>query len=327
LILVTGASGFLGRHLLQALAKQPLPVRALYHQNKPETSAPGVHWLSCDLNDIFAVEEAMQGITRVYHCAAMVSFDARSKELLVQNNVAATANVVNAALEMSVDKLIHVSSIAALGRPARAGGNPAMLISEESHWEESALNSTYAESKFQSEMEVWRGMAEGLDAAIVNPSIMLGEGDWNKGSAHLMKIVYDEFPWYTGGINGWVDVKDVVRAMVLLMNSEIKNERFIINGGNHAYKDVFTQMAIALQRKPPHKKASPWMTEIVWRMEVLKSKWGNKPVTITKETARTAQAQCHYSSDKLCRQFPDFRYHSLAATIERMAASFLKDLH
>jgi dihydroflavonol-4-reductase len=325
LILVTGASGFLGQHLLEALAQQPLPVIGLYNSRKPDVHYPNLSWKQCDLLDIFAVEEAMRGITFVYHCAAIVSFDSRLRDKIIQENTSATANVVNAALEAGVEKLIHVSSVAALGRTPIQSIESS--ISEETHWEESKANSAYAESKFQSEMEVWRAMAEGLNAAIVNPGIILGEGDWTKGSAKLMQIVYDEFPWFTEGINSWVDVKDVVAALVLLMNSDISEERYIISGGNFSYKEVFTLMAEALHRRPPFKQASPLMTEIVWRAEVFKSRIAGKETTITRESARTAQSKYYYNNEKFLGQFPQFTYHNLEHTVKRMADAFLNKDH
>lgn len=322
MILVTGASGFLGQHLLEVLAHQPLPVVGLYNSRRPEIQYPNLVWKQCDLLDIFAVEEAMAGITRVFHCAAIVSFDSRLRDKIIRENVAATAHVVNAALEAGVEKLVHVSSIAALGRTAEE--TVSAYISEETYWEESAANSAYAESKFQSEMEVWRAMAEGLNAAIVNPGIILGEGDWNKGSAKLMQIVYDEFPWFTEGINAWVDVKDVAHAMMMLMASDIAEERYIISAGNFSYKDVFTAMAGALKRRAPFKLATPFMTEIVWRAEVFKSRLAGKETTITKESARTAQSKSCYNNEKFLKQFPDFTYHKLPDTVQRMASAFLK---
>ncbi len=320
MILVTGASGFLGRHLLEALAQQPLPVLGLYNSRAPEVNFPHLIWKQCDLLDPYAIEECMQGITHVYHCAAIVSFDPAFKTKLIEENVAATANVVNAALEANVQKLIHVSSTAALGRTLQNGES---AITEETHWEESKENSAYAESKLLAEMEVWRAMAEGLNAAIVNPGIILGEGDWTKGSAKLMQIVYDEFPWFTGGITSWVDVKDVAAAMVLLMDSDVLEERFIISGGDFSYKDVFTKMAKALDRRPPFKEASAFMTEIVWRAELFKSRLANKEATITKDSARAAQSKYFYSREKFLKQFPQFEYTSLDVTVQRMADAFL----
>jgi len=321
LILVTGASGFLGSHLLEALAARSLPVLALCNSRRPDTPWPQVSWQQCDLLDPFAVADCMKGVTHVYHCAAIVSFDPALKSRMIAENVAATANVVNAALEAGVEKLVHVSSVAALGRTLQNG---AAFIDEETHWEENAANSAYAESKYLSEMEVWRAMAEGLNAAIVNPGIILGEGDWSKGSARLMQIVYDEFPWYTNGINSWVDVKDVAGAMILLMNGDISEERFIISGGNFSYREIFTQMAETLGRRPPFKEASPFMTEIVWRAELFKSRLANKEATITKDSARAAQSKCFYSQDKFLAAFPGFRYTAMPETIHRMAAAFKK---
>ncbi|KAA5533687.1 NAD-dependent epimerase/dehydratase family protein [Taibaiella lutea] len=320
MILVTGASGFLGLHLLQALAQQPLPVLALYNKHVPDVSFPNVSFRQCDLLDPFAVEDCMKGITHVYHCAAIVSFDPAFKKRMIEENVAATANVANAALEAGIEKLVHVSSVAALGRVLYNGE---ASINEETHWEESKTNSAYAESKYLSEMEVWRAMAEGLNAVIVNPSLILGEGDWERSSAKLIQIVAKEFPWYTLGVNGWVDAKDVAAAMVLLMDSDISDERFIISCGNFSYKDIFTKMAEALNTRAPYREASPLMTEIVWRAELFKSRLANKEATITKDSARAAQAKCFYSNEKFLTAFPDFQYRSMDVTIQRMAKAFM----
>jgi dihydroflavonol-4-reductase len=325
LILVTGASGFLGTHLLKALAHQPLPVRALYNSRMPAYSAPHVTWQSCDLLDIFAVEEVMKGVTKVYNCAAIVSFDPRDHRRMIDANTQASANVVNVMLEQGVGRLLHVSSIAALGRGMVSQSDENALISEETYWEDSKYNSAYAISKNNAEMEVWRGIAEGLNAVIVNPSVILGEGDWSRGSAHLMEIVYNEFPWYTSGVGGWVDVQDVVRAMMMLMDADVQEQRFILNQGNYGFAEMFTKMALALNRKPPFKKASKWMTELLWRVMLLKSRLQKKESTITKETARTAQSKCYYDNSKLLKQFPSFGYTPIDVTISRMAQSFLRD--
>jgi dihydroflavonol-4-reductase len=322
LILVTGASGLLGQHILALLAQQNTPVVALYNSTKPNATFSNVTWKSRNLLDVVATLAIMQGITKVYHCAAIVSFEAKDKGRMIANNITITENVVNAALELGIEKLIHVSSIAALGRTADL--NYSKLISEETHWQDSKHNSDYAVSKYLSEMEVWRGMAEGLNAAIINPGIILGEGDWNKGSSNLLQVVYDEFPWYTQGVNAWVDVQDVAKAAVLLMDSKLTEQRYIISAGNFSYKDVFTIMANALNKKPPHKKASPFMTELVWRAAAIKNLWTQKAATITKATARTAQNQSYYDSNKFLVQFPNFTYTPLSDTIHRMAQTFLK---
>jgi dihydroflavonol-4-reductase len=323
MVLVTGANGFVGRHLVQYLSAQGQQVRALYHRRQPDDTLrqlPGVQWMQCDLLDVYAVEEALQGVERIYHCAAVVSFHPRDKAGMMQVNVTGTAHLVDEALVQGVQKLVYISSVAALGRNAGT-----VHITEEEQWAESRYNSAYAQSKYLAEMEVWRGMAEGLDAVVVNPGIILGAGDWNLGSSRLMKLAYDEFPFYTQGVNAWVDVRDVVRAAVMLMESDITAERFILSAGNYSYREVFTLMAEALKRRPPRKRATLLMTGLVWRWNMLKSVFTGATITITKETARNAQKVCYYSNDKLRRFIPDFQYTELRDTIGAMAGAFLAD--
>ncbi|MFA6151942.1 MAG: NAD-dependent epimerase/dehydratase family protein [Chitinophagaceae bacterium] len=320
MVLVTGASGFLGQHLVRRLALENVPVRALYHNNAPNESLqqlPNVSWMQCDLLDIFELEEAFENITEVYHCAAKVSFEAADKYLIQKVNADSTANVVNAALEANVRKLVFVSSIATLGR-----GNLEKPLTEKDFWEESKNNTAYARSKYLSEMEVWRAMAEGLNAVIVNPAIILGAGKWDEGSARLMKVADGEFPFYTEGINGWVDVKDVVEAMVLLMKSDISEERFILSEGNHSYKEIFTLMANGLGKKPPHIKAPIWATGLLWRWNAFLKLFTGKSATVTKETTRTAQMKCFYNNEKLLSALPGFKYTLIEETIKEMTKMY-----
>lgn len=325
MILVTGASGFIGQHLVRYLSSKGESVRALFNRNPPSQELkdlPNVDWYKYDLLDIYDVAEAMYEVEEVYHCAARVSFDPAHREEMMHFNVESTANIVNQALEQGIRKLIYVSSIASLGRATEEG----IEITEDVEWEESKHNSIYSQSKYLAEMEVWRAIAEGLNAAIVNPAPVLGEGNWEEGSARLMKVVYSEFPFYTEGLTAWVDVHDVVLAMCSLMKSEVSAERFILSTGNYSYKEVFSLMAKSLGRKPPHIRASPFMSGLVWRYNALKNALTGKTVTVTKETAATAQRKNYYSNAKFLQFFPGFAYTPLSQTIERMAAAFLKDL-
>lgn len=321
MILVTGASGFLGLHLLEALSDQGTPVKALYFHAKNLPEFPNVLWEQCDLSDVLDLAEKMEGIQQVYNCAATVSFNPKDKYRLIRDNVRIVGNVVNAALDAGVEKMVHVSSIASLGRKKEGNGN--QIIDENGIFEEGNANSKYAIGKYFGEMEVWRGIAEGLHAVIVNPAIILGVGDWKKGSAKLMQICYDEFPWFTEGKTAWVAAGDVVKAMILLMESRISGERFVLSEGNYTYKEVFTQMAVALRKRPPYKKASSWMSEIVWWLSSLKSKLKGTEATITKETSRAAQQQYAYDNHKFLNAFPDFQYTPIATTIQEMAKQFL----
>ena len=320
MILVTGASGFLGQHLIRHLAGKGLAIRALYHAHKPVgdvAQLPGIEWQCRDLLDIYDVAEAMEGITHIYHCAAIVTFDARKRHQMLHFNPGSTAHLVDEALERGIEKMVHISSIAALGRSVEN-----KTITEEEEWGESAYNSAYGLSKYLAEAEVWRGIGEGLNAAILNPGIILGAGDWDKGSAQLMSVVDREFPFYTHGVNGWVDVADVVRASELLMRSDISAERFILSAGNYSFREVFSAMAAALQKKAPHIYAGPLMTGIVWRLNVLKSRITGKGTAITRETSANAHALSYYDNSKFLQSFPDFRYTSLPETIGEMARIF-----
>ncbi|RAJ85431.1 nucleoside-diphosphate-sugar epimerase [Chitinophaga dinghuensis] len=322
MILVTGGTGLLGSHLIRSLVEAGKPVRAIYRK-APAAQLQDIHhkieWVEGDILDVVGLEEVMEGIRQVYHCAGMVSFTPGNNGLR-KVNVEGTANVVNCALDAGVEKLVHVSSVAALGR-AKDGQH----ITEESEWVPSKHNSQYAVSKFDGELEVWRGIAEGLPAVVVNPSIILGSGFWEDGSSAIFKNVYKEFPYYTRGVNGFVDVRDVAKAMMMLMDAPVTGERFILSADNWSYKDLFTSMANALHRKPPVKEATPFMTGLVWRVEKIKHMLGGKSPLITKETAHTAQLKVFYDNKKIQQFLPAFHFRSLATTIEETCQDFLRD--
>lgn len=320
MILVTGATGLVGSELLKQLSAQNKRVRALYCTTLPtQNSSKNIEWFQADILDVITLEEAMKDVTQVFHCAAVVSFNPAKKKQLHQTNIEGTTNVVNTCLQEGVEKLVFVSSVAALGRIRE--DKP---IDETMNWTEETSNSEYGKSKYLAEMEVWRGIGEGLPAVIVNPVIILGTSDWNKGSTEIFKTAYNEFPWYTEGTTGFVDVKDVAKAMIALMNSNITAERFILSSENCMYKDIFTKIAIAFNKKPPHKKVTPFLANVVWRWEAIKGKLTGIAPLLTKETAKTAQTKAIFNNNKLNEYLPNFRYTSLDETIERICSE-LKD--
>ncbi len=310
-ILVTGAAGLVGGELLKQLLQDDYNVKALYHSAPLNFTHPNLLTEQCDILDTVRLNEIMQGITNVYHCAALVSFEKKEKYHLLKINIEGTANVVNASLEAGVEKLIHVSSVSALGR-IRNGE----VITEKMNWTPETGNSVYGKSKYLGEMEVWRGIGEGLKGAIVCPSLILGGNNWNGGSSAIFKSVWNEFKWYTEGGGGFVDVRDVVRAMILLMNSEINNERFILSGENLSYREVFTSIAKCFNKKPPYKKVTPFMTEIVWRLEALKAALTGKKSLLTKETAHTALTTVYFDNSKILNALPDFYFTPVSETIK-----------
>ena len=314
MILITGATGLVGSHLLKELSKNNTSIIALYNSTKPNADIEKLAtWKQVDILDIVALEDAMQGVKQVYHCAAIVSFNTKDKQHIHHLNIEGTKNVVNTCLNFGVEKLVHVSSVATLDRFKNGE-----LITEKISGNNSTENSEYAKSKIASEMEVWRAIGEGLNAVIVNPSIILGAANWNTGSTAIFKNCYNEFPWYTNGSNGFVDVEDVAKAMILLMNSNISNERFIINGWDLSYKELFDAIAKQFNKKQPSKLATPFLAAIAWRVEKLKSIFTKKNPLLTKETAASAQKNIAYNNTKLLNIFPSFVYTNFEISIEKI---------
>jgi nucleoside-diphosphate-sugar epimerase len=322
MILVTGGSGLVGSELISQLLAQGNKIKAIYNSTRLTISHQNLIPVKCDILDTAALEETMQGVTQLYHCAAMVSFSAKNKDQLLKINIEGTANVVNAALDAGVTKMVHVSSVSALGRIRENE-----TVTEEMNWTEESSNSVYGKSKYLGEMEVWRGIGEGLQAVVVNPSLILGSSDWNKGSSEIFRSVYNEFPWYTEGVTGVIDVKDVARAMILLMNSEINKQRFILNAENLSYKEVFTNIAKCFGKKPPHKKVTPFIAAIVWRLEAIKSMFTGKDALVTKETARTALAKVYFDNNKILKALPGFQFTPINETIKNICATLKQINH
>jgi dihydroflavonol-4-reductase len=311
-----------GSHLLKRLVAAGEPVRALYRSSIPSPDhADKVDWVKGDILDIISLEEALKGVTHVFHCAAIVSFNPRRKRMMHRINVEGTANLVNACLDAeNVQRLLFVSSIAAMGRIRE--DKP---IDETMQWSEETSNSEYGKTKWMAELEVWRGIGEGLDTVIVNPVIILGAGDWSRGSAELFHSAYKEFPWYTEGKSGFVDVEDAVTAMTQLMLApDAGAQRFILSGHNLSYLEVFNHMATCFNKKPPHRKVTNFISGIVWRMEAIKSWFTGKDPMLTRETARTAMATVNIDNSKLQKFLPGFSYRPIAQSITRICGELQK---
>jgi dihydroflavonol-4-reductase len=323
MILVTGGSGLLGRELISQLLSQDCEVRAIYNKTPlPDFHSHHLQQFHCNILDVAGLEEAMQDVDQVYHCAAIVTFDPSRRKELFRINIEGTANVVNSALSTGVKKLLHVSSVSAMGRLRENE-----MVDESMYWTEETGNSKYGQSKYLGELEVWRGIGEGLDAIIVNPVIILGEGDWNMGSSQIFKSIYNEFPWYTEGVTGFVDVRDVAKSMIDLMGSNISGERFIISAENRSYREVFNLIAKAFGKKQPHRKVTPFIAGIVWRLEEIKRWVTGKNPLITKESAGTALTNTYFENSKLLRYLPGFHYRALEETIIETCARMQQKLN
>ena len=313
MILVTGGTGLVGTHLLYELLSGGRDVRALmrggsnvdlvrriflwYDPARGQQYFDNINWAYGDLNDLFSLRDVLKDVKQVYHCGAMVSFLPQDRELMMKVNVEGTANLVNACLEAGIDKMCHCSSVAAIGKPEKGS-----VIEESLVWKTSKQNSWYAISKYGAEREVWRGSEEGIPTVIVNPSVVIGPGDPGRSSAQLYQSVKNGMKFYTTGITGFVDARDVATAMVQLMESDITGERFVLNSENLPYKTLFEYFAEYSGARPPKYRAGKFLSEIAWRLEKMRSMiTGQKPL-LSRETARNANLRRYYSSEKIQQQ-------------------------
>ena len=321
-ILVTGGTGFLGSYIIKELIEKNYAVRAIRRSSKlpayiSKEVLDKVEWVDGDILDVISLEEAMEDIHTVIHAAAMVSFIKKDRKRMYQVNVEGTANVVNMALEKYIKRFVHISSVASLGRTANGG-----TVDEEKKWEESKVNTHYAKSKYKGELEVWRGISEGLNGVILNPSTILGYGEWDSSSCAIFKKVHDGFNWYTPGINGFVDVQDVARATVALMESNITEQRYIINGDNWPFKKLQDTIAVNLDKKKPSQQTTPLLLNIAWRLEKMKSFFTGKTPLLTSDSARVAQSKTYFENKKVLAALPGFSFTPLEQTIQEACKKY-----
>jgi nucleoside-diphosphate-sugar epimerase len=244
--------------------------------------------------DVFALENVLTGITQVYHCAAWVSLKQADKSKMIRANVTGTANLVNLCLQKKELRMVHVSSVAAIGL-----AKPGDLITENHHLDLATETDGYAISKLESEMEVWRGIAEGLNAVIVNPSIIIGASAGTNGSGQLFETVRNGLKFYTSGSSGFVDVEDVAKCMIDLMKGDYHSERYIISAENRTYKQITAEIAEGFGIKPPRFYANTWMMGIAWRGAKLLASITGKSPAIDKMSAQAASMTRNYDNSKI----------------------------
>ncbi|MDA3892947.1 MAG: NAD-dependent epimerase/dehydratase family protein [Salinivirgaceae bacterium] len=333
MVFVTGGTGFVGSRLIFDLVSKGEEVTALIRPNtalekftalikfyisEPELITKKVNWVKGNIENPADLYANIHEGDKVYHCAAKVSFNVKDSADIIDANVEGTANLVNACLANNVAKLCHVSSIGALG--GRINGQQ---INEETTW--SAIGkSAYSFSKYSSELEVWRGMGEGLNAVIVNPAVILGAGDWVTGSPRLFSIVAKGLKLYTKGSTGYVDVRDVTKAMILLMESDICDERFLLSSENMTYKALFSSIAESVNADLPSIYASRFITGLGFRAEKLRSLFVKSEPKLTRQTHKILHTKDIYSGEKI-KQELNFSYIPIKECIKFIGNCYLKD--
>ena len=330
MILVTGGTGLVGAHLLYHLVKNDEKIRAIYRSDEKiaavkkvfsfysddVTLISKIDWFKADITEVPAMIPAFAGIKKVYHCAALISFNPKDYREMRKVNIHGTAIIVNLAIDAKVNKICFVGSIASVGNSLNEG-----LITEKNEWTPQEDNSGYSITKFGAEMEIWRASQEGVDVVIVNPGVILGSGFFTAGSGKIFSKIYKGLNYYTEGVTGFVGVKDVVDVIIKLMNSKIKNERFILVAENKSFKEIFFSIANAFGKKPPSREIKVWQTAIFWRVSWFLSIISRKEPLLSRYSAKSAHSISKYSSEKIEKSLP-FRFEKIDNVIKRVSKNF-----
>ena len=329
MIFITGGTGLVGSHILLKLSQRNISFKALKRERSSldvckdvftyynaESQFNKIKWVNGDVNDIPSLEEGMKNCTKVIHAAAIVSFHNDDDETIYKINVEGTINIVNVALSAGIEKLSYISSIAALGRNTTSD-----IVDENCDFKISKKENNYSLSKYYSEQEVWRASQEGLDVVILNPSVILGPGDWTKGSSQIFQKIYDGLKYYTSGSTGYVDVTDVSECAIKLLESDIKNERFIINGANLKFRELFDMIAERFNKKKATIKVTLLMKELAWRIEFFRSLITGRRPLITKETANSSMKISSYSTKKIENAI-SFKFIPIEESVEKYCQWF-----
>lgn len=313
-VFITGGTGLVGSYIIRHLLGKNYQIKALKRQNSNfefiQDIAEKVQWIDGDILDVGFLEEATKKVDYIIHAAAVVSFHKEDRAMMYKVNVGGTANVVNVCLKNKNKKLCFVSSVAAIGRHKNR-----QTYNENTRWENSKLNSHYSKTKHFAELEVWRGIAEGLSAVIVNPSVILGFSDWYRSSTQVFKYVWDEKKYYSEGLVNYVDVRDVAEVIVKLLVSDIEGERFILNADTITYKTLFETIAKYLNKQAPTKKVTPFLSKIAWRVLAISSLFTGKKPLVTRETANTSQNSFIYENSKIIDNL-NFKFKNLEESVE-----------
>lgn len=319
MILITGANGLLGSSISKHLVRQGQQVVALIRKSSDISLLDEIKdQIELRYGDILNPEEITANLSDVkciIHCAAIVSFHQKDKEVMDLVNIQGTANMVNIALRNNIEYFIHISSVAALGRLTGS-----VEVAETNTWSDSKLNSNYANSKYLAELEVWRGIEEGLKAVILNPSVIISSMDSRRSSGQLYNYILDGHKFYPNGSINFVDVRDIVRIIGICLDTKITNERFILNGGMISYKEFFEKIANRIKLSPPDKKATKALMRMALIVETIKSLFTGKRTLITRETIMLSGSEIYFSNEKVKREL-NFNFVPLDDTLDWACSS------
>lgn len=323
MIALTGATGLVGSFLARRLLQEQIPFVAIHRSENNygmlEDVADQISWSVADVLNPVKLYDAFQNCDTVIHAAALVSFNPRDKNKLYDINLGGTRNVVNACIEAGVRKLIHISSVAALGRNKLSA-----VVDENTQWMESSLNTNYGESKYLAELEVWRGKEEGLETSIINPSVVLAPGNWDRSSAKIFKYVWTEKPFYTSGSFNYIDVRDLVEIVLKAIHGAVNGERLIANAGKITYQEFLQSAAYHFKKRAPRYKIGARLMGMIARFEQVRTfLLGGDPL-ITPETAKLSIAGTYFDNSKI-KSLLNFDFRPLDDTLQWCGSTYLNN--
>ena len=328
---ITGASGFLGSHLVHQLMRAKHEIVAIKRASSSlsEFNLCSAHyeqhidskfltWVDCELYDTISLTELFKQCDIVIHTAALISYLKSDRDQLIRVNEEYTANVVNSCLQAGIKRFIGVSSTGAL---SKRGEDEA--IKESFEWDEGAPYAFYGLTKYLGEKQIWRAKEEGLDVIVINPGVILGFGDWNKGSLRLFRNAYNRFPFYSTGSTGFIGVEDLCKACEYFLDSEEINEQYIAITDNLNFMQVSYMMADGFEVKRPYIKVAGLIHMIIHQVIRLKEFIGFKGM-LSRETSRSAILQSHFDNSKLRMTLP-FELEPISSVITNSCMAYKKN--
>ncbi|MBK5279840.1 MAG: NAD-dependent epimerase/dehydratase family protein [Bacteroidia bacterium] len=324
MIAITGATGLLGGFIASRFISAGEKVVGLTRKritvDDSHEQPENITWREVNLLDPISISESLKDVHTVIHSAALVSFNPRKTKEIFETNTEGTKNIVDACLAVGVKKLIHISSVSALGRQKGI-----YRINEESHWTNKTLTSDYALSKYQAEVEVYRGHEEGLEVSIVNPSVILAPSDWSSSSSQLFKYIWNENSFYTDGFLNYVDARDVANMVYVLSKSNFNGERFIASTNLISFKNIFDEIAKRFNKKPPSIRINTPFSEVLAFLENIRCTLTNQEPVITKHTVQMAAEPFYYDNKKAVEKL-NLSFHTLAETLDFCCPYYLQKI-
>ncbi|GAA0877478.1 NAD-dependent epimerase/dehydratase family protein [Algoriphagus jejuensis] len=312
-ILITGITGFFGSELAREFSQMG-NIHGLKRRGSTtsllDTYGFPIHWHHGELSDSDSLLDALTGIDLVIHCAGLVSFSAKDKNRLYEVNTIGTANLVNAMLIAGVTKLVHVSSVAAIGRSPEL-----KVITEEYKWTDSPLNTEYAVSKYLAELEAWRGEQEGIELIVINPSVLLGKASYGKSSTTIYGYVLNENRFFPNGDLNYIDVRDAAKITKLLVEKGAWGERFILNREAISFEVFFGAVAAIFGKRAPNLPLSDWQVSVFLWVVTLFRFLGLNAFPVDKKTAKLSQQKIYFDNSKT-QKLLAYDYFSLKESLE-----------